>query len=86
MADRARVGVDLVVVATNEALVTEEVNGLVLGPGDVLLGRDVLQAVGLVPASGEDVERNLATNGEAVFHRCQCPASVVNIAARRGLT
>lgn len=71
MTDRARVRVDLIVIATGEALVTEEVDGLIVHSGDALLGRDVLQAVGLVPASGEDVERYLATNGEAVFHICQ---------------
>lgn len=81
MTDRARVGVDLIVIATNKTLVTEEVDGLVLGSGDVLLGLDVLQAVGLVPASGEDVERDLATNGEALFRKRQFPSSAVNIVA-----
>ena len=86
MTDRARVRVDLIVIATDETLVTEEMDGLVIHSGDTLLGRDVLQAIGLVPASGEDIERDLATNGEAMVPICQCPASTVNILACRALT
>lgn len=56
------------VIAADEAFVTEEVNVLVLGAGDVLLGLDVLQAVGFIPTGREDVERDLATDGEAVIH------------------
>lgn len=64
----ARVLIDLMVIAADEAFVTEEVNVLVLGAGDVLLGLDVLQAVGFIPTGREDVERDLATDGEAVIH------------------
>lgn len=64
--DGAGVGVDLVVVAALKGLVAEEVDVLV-GDAIGLLGivLDVPEAVGLVPASGEDVEGNLASNGEA---------------------
>lgn len=41
-------------------------DGLVLDAGDVLLGLDVLQAVSLVPTGGEDIEGDLAADGEAV--------------------
>lgn len=58
--------VNLVVVAAFVGLVAEEVNGLVLDAGDVLLRRQVFEAVGLVPAGGEDVEGNLPTDGVAV--------------------
>ena len=66
MADRAIVGEDLVVVATGVRLVAEEVDGLV-GDAVGLLGLalEVAQAVGLVPADGEDVEGDLAADGEA---------------------
>ena len=66
MADRALVGEDLVVVATRVRLVAKEVDGLV-GDAVGLLGLvlEVAQAVGLVPADGEDVERDLAADGEA---------------------
>ena len=67
MADGARVLEDLVVVAALVGLVAEEVDGVVLDATDLLLGFDVLQAVGLVPASGEDVERDLAADGVAVW-------------------
>lgn len=55
VADGARVLVDLVVVTTLVCLVAEEVDRCVLGAVP-LLGLNVLQAVCLVPASGEDVE------------------------------
>lgn len=63
MADGPGVTVDFVVVASGEGLVTEEVDRLVLDTGDVLLGLDMLQTIGLVPASGENVERDLTTDG-----------------------
>lgn len=55
VADGTRVLVDLVVVTALVCLVTEEVNRRVLG-SKLLLGLDMLQAVCLVPTSGEDVE------------------------------
>lgn len=67
VADGARVLEDLVVVAALVGLVAEEVDGAVLDAADLLLGFDVLQAVGLVPASGEDVEGDLAADGVAVW-------------------
>ena len=67
MADGAGVLEDLVVVAALVRLVAEEVDGAVLDAADLLLGFDVLQAVGLVPASGEDVEGDLAADGVAVW-------------------
>lgn len=70
MANRPWVGEDLVIVASDKALVAKEVNLLVLGAGGVLLSLDVLQAVGLVPAGGEDIERDLTTNRETASHRC----------------
>lgn len=66
MADGARVLEDLVVVAALVRLVAEEVDRAVLDAADLLLGLDVLQAVCLVPAGGEDVEGDLAANGVAV--------------------
>lgn len=58
--------VDFVVVAALVRLVAEEVNGGVLDTTwQVLLVLDVLQAVGLVPALGEDIERDLAADGVA---------------------
>lgn len=67
VANGARVLEDLVVVAALVGLVAEEVDGAVLDAADLLLGFDVLQAVGLVPASGEDVEGDLAADGVAVW-------------------
>lgn len=63
----ARVLEDLVVVAALVGLVAEEVDGAVLDAADLVLGFDVLQAVGLVPASGEDVKGDLAADGVAMW-------------------
>lgn len=54
-----RMAVNFEIVTAFVSLVTEEVNfreTLVL---------DVTQAVSLIPSSGEDIERNLSTNGES---------------------
>lgn len=65
--DSAGVRKDLIIVAAGEALVAEKVDCLVLNAGNVLLGLDVLQAVSLVPTSGEDIEGDLAADGVAVL-------------------
>ena len=62
----SRVLVNLVVVAALVGLVAEEVDGCVVDAiREVLLVLDVLQAVRLVPAIGEDVKGDLTTNGVA---------------------
>jgi hypothetical protein len=55
VADGTRVLVNLVVVSALVCLVAKEVDGCVLG-SVLLLGLDVLQAVRLVPTSGENIE------------------------------
>jgi hypothetical protein len=63
--------VDLPVVAALEGLVAKEVNVLEIDPRDVLLLLDVLQAIGLIPASGENIEGDLAANRvTVVFLAC----------------
>lgn len=62
--------VDLVVVTTHGGLVAEEVDVFVCDATRLLsLGLEVLEAVGLVPASREDVEGDLATDGETAKRR-----------------
>jgi hypothetical protein len=66
VANRPLIGEDLVVVAALKGLVAEEVDVLVryaARPLGILL--EVAEAVGLVPADGEDVKGDLASNGEA---------------------
>jgi hypothetical protein len=64
--DGALVVVDLVVVAALKGLVAEEVNcGVGHAAGLLGLVLQVLQAICLVPAGWEDIEGDLATNGEA---------------------
>lgn len=55
---------DLIIIAPLERLIPKEMHRRVLHPTDVLLGLDVSQAVGLVPAGGENVEGDLAADGE----------------------
>ena len=61
---------DLVVVAAGRGLVAEEVDRLVGNAvGLLCLVLEVAQAVGLVPAVGEHIEGDLASNGEATGFR-----------------
>jgi hypothetical protein len=69
VAHSTRVLENLVIVAALVRLVAEEVDGAVLDAAGLLLGFDVLQAVRLVPAGGEDVEGDLAADGVAVVVR-----------------
>lgn len=59
-----RVAVDLPVISALVRLISEEVNRLVIHAiRQVLVRLDVAQGVRLVPAGGEDVEGDLATDG-----------------------
>lgn len=62
MPRRPRITVDFIVVPTLEALVPEEMDGLVIDTRYFLLRFDLLKAVRLVPAVREDVEGDLAAN------------------------
>lgn len=66
MADSARVGEDLVVIATRVSLVTEEMNILVFDSTLLGIFLEVAKAVGLVPAGRENVERDLTADREAL--------------------
>jgi hypothetical protein len=67
VADGPAVLKDLVVVAAHKRLVAKEVDRRVLdAAGPLGLVLEVLQAVRLVPALGEYVERDLPADGEAV--------------------
>ena len=68
VANCSLVAIDFVVVAANEGLVAEEVDCFV---GDAIrllrLVLEMLEAVGLIPAGGEDVEGDLAADREAIW-------------------
>lgn len=66
MADSSLIAKDFIVVSTFKALVTKEVNGGIFNSRDGLLSFNVLKAVGLVPASREDIEGDLSSNGVAI--------------------
>lgn len=67
MSNGARIFINLIIVSADKSLIAKEVDGLVFDTRDVLLGFNVLQAVSLVPASGEDIERDLTTDGVAIL-------------------
>lgn len=78
MTDGALVDVNLVVVSALGRLVAKEVDLLVLDAALLLrLLLEVLEAVRLVPAGGEDVERDLAADAER-------QAEVAKLLAERG--
>ena len=66
MTYRPRIFIDLMIIASGEALIAEEVDGFVIDAGAALgrvfLGGDVLEGVGFVPAFREDVEGDLAAD------------------------
>ena len=65
------IGVNLVVVTADHGLVAKEVDRLVLDAAGLLgLLLEVLEAVGLVPACGEDVKGDLASDGESTESKC----------------
>jgi len=57
---------NLIIIAAFVRLVAEEVNRRVLDTADFFFFVEVLQAVGFVPAGGEDVEGDLAADGVAM--------------------
>ena len=65
MSYRAWILKDLVIVAALVCLVAKEVDLRVLNARDIIFIGQVLQAVGLVPAGGEDVEGDLSADGES---------------------
>ena len=63
----ARIAVDLPVVPAFVRLVTEEMNVSILDSAwEILLILQVLEAIGLIPALGEDIEGDLAADGVSV--------------------
>lgn len=66
MPNRPGILVDLVVVATYHSLVAKEVDLVVLDAiGKLVVGFDVVETVGLVPAVGKDIEGDHTANGVA---------------------
>lgn len=63
MTYRSLVTVDFPVISTLECLVAEEVDGVVLDTRTRLFSFYVLEAVSLIPPSGENVKGDLTSNG-----------------------
>lgn len=62
---RSFILVNLVIIPAFIGFVAEEMNSRVLDAREVLLRRNVLQAVGFIPAGGENIEWDLSADGEA---------------------
>lgn len=60
--DRPGITVDLIIISAREALVAKEVDIFIFDSSDLLLCLDVAETVGLIPTSGEDVERDLSAD------------------------
>lgn len=66
MSHRPLILINLIIIPPLIRLIPEEMNSRILDPADFFFFCQVLQAVGLVPAGGEDVEGDLAADGETV--------------------
>ena len=62
MTNRSFVLVNLIIITALVRLVAEKMYGGVLHPADVFLSFQMLQAIGLIPASGENVKGDLSAN------------------------
>ena len=58
---------DFIIISTFECFVSEEVDGRVINTTERLLCFQVLQAVSLIPASGEYIEGNLSADRVATM-------------------
>lgn len=82
MADRPWVLVDLVVISSLVGLVAEKVDSRVFDSAWLLgLSLEMCQAVSLIPAVREDIERDGASNGKTVFTSKSTIASQYQIRA-----
>ena len=66
MPHRPTILIDLIIIAPLIRLIPKEMNSRILDAANLFFFGQVLQAVGLVPAGGEDVEGDLAADGEPV--------------------
>ena len=69
MSCRSLVLINFIIIPALVRLVAKEVNRRVLDAANVLFFFEMLQAVSFVPAGGEDVEGDLATDGVAVVKK-----------------
>ena len=64
MSHRPTILIDLIIIPPLIRLIPEKMNRRIIDPRNLFFFLQVLQAVGLVPAGGEDVEGDLAADGE----------------------
>lgn len=66
MPHRPAILIDLIIIAPLIRLIAKEMYSRIIHAGDLFFFLEMLEAVGLVPAGGEDVEGDLAADGETV--------------------
>ena len=66
MPHRPAILIDLIIITPLIRLIPKEVNSRIIDAADLFFILEMLQAVCLVPAGGEDVEGDLAANGKSV--------------------
>ena len=67
MSNHPRITVKLIIIPTRTRLVAKEVDVLVLDPVGLFgFGFEMLQAIALVPAVGEDIEGDLSADGISI--------------------
>lgn len=69
MPHRPTILIDLIIISPLVRLIPKEMNSRIIDTADLLFFFKMLQAVCLVPAGGEDVEGDLAADGETMTRR-----------------
>ena len=59
--------INLIIIAPLIRLIPKEMNSCIINPRNLFFILEMLEAVGFVPAGGEDVEGDLAAYGETVL-------------------
>lgn len=65
MSYSSRVGKYLEIITSRVTFISKEMNRFVLSARDVLLGLDMTQAIGFIPACWKNIEGNFTADGES---------------------
>lgn len=66
MSYSSRVGKYLEIITSRVAFISKEMNCFVLSARDVLLGLDMTQAIGFIPACWKNIEGDFTADGESI--------------------
>ena len=68
MSHRPTILINLIIIAPLIRLIAKEMNSRIIDPRNLFFVLEMLETVGFVPAGGEDVEGDLAADGESVLN------------------